>query len=187
MMSMIRQFTTDATVTGRRVARYATTGLLSLLAVAALSGTAHASSAGSADPGTPATVTSSKPLALAFGVHPELNGRRLQGVGDPKVYLVLDGKRRWIPNPTTYTNLFRDWNGIQQVIDINAIDDGGPLSDGAVLMRPANQAPVYLVTDGSKRWVTAPSVMDKYYFDWNKVVSVPPVVAASVPTGVNIN
>jgi hypothetical protein len=69
----------------------------------------------------------SQPLELTTtGEHPELNGRRLQGIGQLAEYLVIDGVRRLIPNPDTYTALFRDGNGIQKVIDIDAIDDGGP-------------------------------------------------------------
>jgi hypothetical protein len=30
-----------------------------------------------------------------------------------RVYMVLDGKARWIPNPRTYTNLFTNWKIIQ--------------------------------------------------------------------------
>jgi len=125
-------------------------------------------------------------LRLAAGNHPELNGARLQQVGRPEVYLVLDGTRHWIPNPDTYNQLFRDWNGIQQVIDITNIDEGAAITDRAVLMRAPNTAPVYLVSNGVKRWVTSPQAMDKYYLDWNKIQAVPQVVVNSVPTGGNL-
>ncbi|MFF7725306.1 hypothetical protein [Streptomyces sp. NPDC008001] len=121
------------------------------------------------------------------GRHPELNGARLKGVNSPAVYLILDGKRHWIPNPATYNNLFRNWNGIQSVIDIGAIDDGGQLSDGAILAKSPGEPAVYLVSNGIKRWITSPAAMDKYYFDWNKIVNISPVALNSIPTGAAIS
>ncbi|MCQ8768500.1 hypothetical protein [Streptomyces telluris] len=121
------------------------------------------------------------------GRHPELNGARLKGVNSPAVYLVLDGKRRWIPNPATYNNLFRNWNGIQTVVDIASIDDGGQLSDGAILAKSPDGPAVYLVSNGIKRWITSPAAMDKYYFDWNKIVNISPVALNAIPTGAAIS
>lgn len=121
------------------------------------------------------------------GLRPDLNGQRIKGVNDPAVYLVLDGKRRWIPNPATYNSLFRDWTGISQVIDINSIDDGGPITDGAVLARAGNAPAVYLVSNGVRRWIVSPAAFDHYWFDWTKIVSVPNVVINSVPVGANIS
>ncbi|MBT2382167.1 hypothetical protein [Streptomyces sp. ISL-11] len=116
-----------------------------------------------------------------------MNGQRLKGVNSPAIYLVLDGRRRWIPNPATYNNLFRDWNGIQTVIDIGSIDDGGQLSDGAFLGKAANDPAVYLISNGVKRWITSPAAMDKYHFAWNKIASVNPLALSSIPTGASIS
>ena len=53
--------------------------------------------------------------------YPELAGQRVQLPGHPEIYLVDDdGLRRWIPNPATYNNLFRDWNGVN--VDIQTED-----------------------------------------------------------------
>src|SRR5258708_11569670 len=104
-----------------------------------------------------------------MAVHNELNGRRITS-DDPqdqgRVYLILDGQRRWIPNPATYDNLFRDWNGIERYADINDIDRGTDIADGALLVNAGNGA-VYLITDGSgtKRHIADPATMDAYYFN----------------------
>ncbi|MFI1800282.1 hypothetical protein ACH427_23425 [Streptomyces sp. NPDC020379] len=119
--------------------------------------------------------------------HPELNGKRVKGINGPAIYLILDGKRRWIPNPDTYNNLFRGWDGIQSVVDINSIDDGGQLSDGAILGKSPNAPQVYLISNGVKRWITSPAAMDKYDFAWNKIVVLSPVAIGSIPTGANIS
>src|ERR1700732_1131 len=88
---------------------------------------------------------------------PDLAGLRLKSPTGPQVYLIdPEGYRRWIPNPTTYNHLFRDWNGI--ITDINTIEiaEAAPLTDGAVLAVGAGTGPVYLVSNGMKRWITSP-------------------------------
>ncbi|MGK5549679.1 hypothetical protein ACSNOH_33895 [Streptomyces sp. URMC 127] len=159
---------------------------LALVAASAsgLAVTPAAQAAGSAQESVSA---SQKSAAELRGRHPELNGARLKGVNSPAVYLILDGKRRWIPNPATYNNLFRSWDGIQTVIDIDAVDDGGQLSDGAILAKSPGEPAVYLVSNGVKRWITSPAAMDKYYFDWNKIVNVSPVALNAIPTGAPIS
>jgi hypothetical protein len=94
-----------------------------------------------------------------------------------------DGFLRWIPNPATYNNLFRDWNGVIISTVIPDIARGAKLTDGAVLVEGTGTIPVYLVSNGLKRWITSPAVMDKYYFNWKTVFQVPPVLADFVTTG----
>jgi hypothetical protein len=131
-----------------------------------------------------------KPLTLGVGLapagagpRPDLNGLRLKSPAAPAIYLVLDGFRRWIPDPDTYNNLFRDWNGVIVDIDIDSVPEGSSLTSGAVLARPIGMAPVYLVSNSAKRWVTSPAAMDKYYFAWNRIIEVPHVLLDSIPEG----
>jgi len=117
---------------------------------------------------------------------PDLNGFRVKSPASPAIYLIDNGLRRWIPNPETYNNLFRDWSGI--IIDIN-IDDiplGSNISDGAILARPYHGNPVYLIDRRKKRWITSPAAMDKYHFAWNRIYEVPRILLDSIPTGPNI-
>ncbi|WP_030837498.1 hypothetical protein [Streptomyces hygroscopicus] len=149
------------------------------LAVAALLGLGASTAANAAGPASTAQVSA----ARIQGVHPELNGHRIKTVNSATVYLVLDGKRRAIPNQTTYFHLFRSWDGIENVIDIESIDDGGSLSDGAMLAKSPSSATVYLVSNGIKRAITSRAVFDKYAFDWDKIVTVSAVVLDAVPDG----
>lgn len=158
--------------------RRALLGAVSLL-VAALLGLAASPAATAA--GAQATAKGSS--ARIQGEHPELNGYRIKTVTSAAVYLVLDGKRRGIPNEATYFNLFRSWDGIQNVIDIDRIDDGGNLSDGAMLAKSPSSATVYLVSNGVKRGIASAAVFDKYSFDWDKIVTVSAVVLDAVPNG----
>ncbi len=120
-------------------------------------------------------------------IRPDLNGWRVKMPNSPRVYLVDQGYRRWIPNPETYNNLFRDWNGIREFIDVNTIPEGLPIANGAILARPAGGPAVYFLDAGVKRWVTSPDAMDRYHFNWNRVYSVPPIVLQNISDGPAIN
>jgi hypothetical protein len=134
------------------------------------------------------------PFALSVGItavgaagpRPDLAGLRVKLPNRPEIYLIdPDGYRRWIPNPETYNNLFRDWNGVVTDINIDQIALGSQLTYGAVLARAVNSAPVYIVSNGMKRWITSPAVMDKYHFNWSRVYVVPHVLVDFIPHGAN--
>jgi hypothetical protein len=116
----------------------------------------------------------------------DLDGLRMQLPGDPAIYLIDAGQKRHIPDPPTYNNLFRDWNGVVQDAHLNEIDTGFPLSQGAVLAQGYGDPAVYLIDRGQKRHIGSPATMDRYYLAWNKIVHVPPIVIASTPTGAAI-
>jgi hypothetical protein len=114
----------------------------------------------------------------------DLAGLRLKAPNNAAIYLVdPKGFLRWIPDPTTYNNLFRDWNGVISSLDIPNISKGPNLTSGAVLAIAIGTAPVYLVTNGTKEWITSPAAMDKYYFNWNTIVQTPHVLIDFIPTG----
>ena len=132
-----------------------------------------------------------EPLAVKRGLtpsaiapRPDLAGLRLKSPNDAAIYMVdPDGLLRWIPNAATYNNLFRDWNGVVISTDIPDISRGLNLTDGSVLVQGTGTAAVYLASNGIKRWITSPATMDKYYFNWNTVFQVPPVLVDSIGTG----
>jgi hypothetical protein len=115
---------------------------------------------------------------------PELAGARIEAAGGPDIYLVDDdGTKRHIPDPTTYNNLFRDWTGIK-VVDTYAISSGPALTSGAYLGWDGVAGdPIYLVSNGQKRHITSPTVMDKFWFDPTKVRTVPQSTLDALPNG----
>jgi hypothetical protein len=139
--------------------------------------------------------TDTEPFEMAIGIapaaagapRPDLDGYRMKGPGDPKIYLVDQGYRRWIPDPATYNNLFRDWNGIVQDPLIFDVPEGLQLASGTVLAKGSGTAPVYLVEPGSKRWIASPHNMDVYYFSWDRIYAVPPVLLSGIPNGPTIS
>jgi len=118
---------------------------------------------------------------------PDLNGLRVKMPNQPEIYLIDRGYRRWIPNPATFNNLFRDWNGIVVDINIDEIPLAPQITSGAVLVRAIGAAPVYLVDAGVKRWIVSPAMMDKYYFAWNRVYVLPAGSVDPIPVGPNID
>ncbi|MDQ1833128.1 hypothetical protein [Massilia scottii] len=118
-----------------------------------------------------------------MAIRNDLNGLRMQLPGAPAIYLIDRGVKRHIPDPTTYNNLFRDWSGIVQDPHLNNIDTGTPLSHGAVLAQAQGDAAVYLIDQGVKRHIASPATMDRYYFDWNKIQHVAPILIRSIQNG----
>ena len=131
------------------------------------------------------------PLVVNVGVtpqaavpRPDLSGLRLKTPNNPAVYVVdPQGFLRWIPDPATYNNLFRDWNSIVTDVDLVDIALGPPLTSGAILAQGSGEAAIYLISNGTKQWITSPAAMDKYDLNWNTVVQVPHVLVDSIPTG----
>ncbi|WP_228014760.1 type II toxin-antitoxin system ParD family antitoxin [Fortiea sp. LEGE XX443] len=117
----------------------------------------------------------------------EFNGLRVKLPGQPEVYLVDGGYRRWIPNPETYNNLFRDWNNIIEEMTVANIPIGSSISDGAVLAKGYGTAAVFLIEQGQKRWITSPEAMDKYNFSWQRVYQIPNILLDSISTGLSIS
>ncbi|HYK51947.1 MAG TPA: hypothetical protein VEV38_00240 [Candidatus Eremiobacteraceae bacterium] len=117
---------------------------------------------------------------------PEYDGARIKSPVGPKVYLVDRGYKRWIPNPATYNNLFRDWDSIVTSIDIDEIPTGAQLPNGAFLAQAVDGPRVYLIDQNSKRWIVSPATMDKYDFDWGKIVPLLPHAIDVIPDGPDI-
>jgi len=87
----------------------------------------------------------------------------------PKVYIIENGEKKWIPTPEVFEQMGGDWNEIitatQSILD--AIAD---LEDN--LIRMIDDFKVFLVTDGVKRHIPNPEVFLDYGFDWGDVKEV---------------
>ena len=117
---------------------------------------------------------------------PDLNGHRIRHPNGA-VFLILDGKRRHIPDPPTFDSLFRNWDGIITDINVEEITDGGALTQGAVLAKPDNSPAVFLVSNNQKRHIASPAAMDKYNFSWQRIITVPHVLLDFIGTEATIS
>ncbi|MFE6526765.1 hypothetical protein [Streptomyces sp. NPDC057794] len=151
--------------------------------VLAALGAVTAGAAFSAHAATPQTPAPAIPTAAQAQTElfPELNGLRIKAVNSDDVYLVLDGKRHLIPSPVTYNALFRTTDGVRLVLTTANITDGGPLTAYAYLARSTDSATVYLVSNGSKREITA-TALDEFGFNTAAVRTTYPSVLAALPT-----
>lgn len=116
----------------------------------------------------------------------DLDGVRIRMPNQPTIYLVDQGLRRAVPDPSTYNNLFRDWEGIVVDIDVDAVPLGPPIAHGAVLVRADGAPSVYLVDRGVKRLVASPETMNRYHFAWSRIHVVPPSLVDAIPVGQTI-
>ena len=117
---------------------------------------------------------------------PQLNGLLLQLPGAAPVYLVLNGYRCWIPDSTTYNNLFVSGATIVQDINIGVVSEGAALSSGAVLAQASGSPTVYLVSNGEKWGIPSMDIFTRYQFNASNIQSCAPVIINAVPNGPDI-
>jgi len=121
----------------------------------------------------------------------DLNGLRVRLPGAAPIYLMDLGKKRHIPNPQVYTELFSTREGEVEDINIDAIPDGDPIPETALLFRCVDTPKVFLL-DGVppnqvKRHIVSPPVMDRYCFNWHHIhVWNVPLQAIGYPDGTPI-
>ncbi|WP_419785656.1 hypothetical protein [Pseudodesulfovibrio sp.] len=141
--------------------------------------------------------TGQRPTGITMGIdsthfekcpkpRPELNGLRLTLPNSAGIYLIDQGLRRWIPNPSTYNNLFKDWNNIITNIDVLQIPAGPDITNGAILATPLAGGPVYLIDNGCKRGISSVDTFNKYYFSWDSVYHVPLILLDYLQSGPDI-
>ena len=129
---------------------------------------------------TPASATDVQRAYESAGDWTKYDGERVKGSNSAPYYLIVLGQLRWIPDPTTYNNLFKDWNGV--MVNDYLVDNvplGLALTSGAVLAKGSG-APEYLVTNGQKLWIPSPAVFGQFYFNSGKVVTVQQYVIGQV-------
>lgn len=112
-----------------------------------------------------------------------LEGRLVKIINQPAIWLILDGKRRHIPNPTSFNAIFKNWNTILTRFpqELSIIPTGPPLLN-ARLIKGSGPA-VYLTVDLSKRHIANPRTFNHFNFSWNKIINVSNAVISNLPTG----
>ena len=117
------------------------------------------------------------PKPLTNGMH----ARSPEGT----IFLVLDNKLRGIINPTVYNSLFRDWT-TTLIASAGSYNVGSNIDQNVYLATGTPDGKVFLVIDGTKRWIIGPPVFDKYGFNWNTVRTLPADQLAAIPNGTDI-
>ena len=91
----------------------------------------------------------------------DLNGLRVRLPGTAPIYLIDLGKKRHIPNPQVYRELFSTLGGLVEDINIDDIPTGDPIPETALLFRCADSAKVFLL-DG-----TPPNQVKRHIWAYN--------------------
>ncbi len=121
------------------------------------------------------------------------NGSRIKTKDKDAIYLVMKGEKRYIPNPKTYTNLFKNDDGLLNGGGIGAlwnkivdtIPTGEAITDGAILIKSENSDPIYLLTNNKKYWITDPQQYSDCNFKPGGQKTYPAVVIDAIPKGEN--
>jgi hypothetical protein len=87
-----------------------------------------------------------------------------------RVYVVIDGKKKWISTPEVFEQLGYKWTNITTVTEVQ-LDTLTDFEDN--LIRAIGGYKVYLVVNGVKRHIPNPAIFLDYGFKWDEVKDVP--------------
>jgi len=101
----------------------------------------------------------------------------IKGSG-PKVYVLENRVKRWIPSAEIFESLGYNWNNINIISDtlLGYYPDGKNLSkydnypNGTLLKGSGPE--IYLIENGERRWITGPEVMEKYQLEWRNIIRI---------------
>lgn len=108
----------------------------------------------------------------------DFEGKRIKGDASDPVYLVLDGKLCHIANPTVYKALFGTGDITYQTVPQQMVDSfpKGPQLNRRTPLVKGFDAPVYLIVQDKKRWLSSPDVFNRYKFAGSEIVPIGDVV-----------
>lgn len=111
-----------------------------------------------------------------INTYPE--GTLLKG-SDNKIYIIVDGKKRYITGPSIFTSLGYNWLDVVSVTDshltlyTNGVDISSTAThvDGA-LVKATGGSSIFLLQNGKKRGIVSPQIFDAWGYKWNKVIAI---------------
>ena len=123
------------------------------------------------------------------------NGSLVQAAGDPKIYIIETGIRRWIPHLETFSMMGLNNGMIQSVtkVDLDAIPLGEQLpskfNPGIVMVERAlyrqvgGDGAVYVVINKTLRWITNPATLTAMGYEWSQVQDISAQDISRLPKG----
>ena len=120
------------------------------------------------------------------------DGSLLRASDSEKVYLIENGKKRWITSPAAFVLNKHKWNDIILVTskELKLYENGkdiivsGLKKDGSLIKGAENK--VYLIKNGKKRWITTAEAFVSSGYDWNNIITVFNEELNLYPDGENI-
>jgi hypothetical protein len=108
------------------------------------------------------------------------NGSILKSIESPKIYSIRDNKKRWIIDVNAFVSNGYKWENVVLVLqsELEAFKDGENiyavnlnLKQSGSLIRGSGYK-VYLVENGSKKWIRNEKVFVNLGYNWNNVISI---------------
>jgi hypothetical protein len=106
------------------------------------------------------------------------NGTLIRAAGDEKVYLIDDGKKRWITDSATFVSRGYDWSSVITVsqTELMIYEEGQSISAGAAprdgLLVKGSDCRVYLIEGGRRRWVRDEITFVSLGYNWNNILQI---------------
>ncbi|PIR77936.1 MAG: hypothetical protein COU28_04450 [Candidatus Magasanikbacteria bacterium CG10_big_fil_rev_8_21_14_0_10_36_16] len=114
-------------------------------------------------------------------------GVLIKSVSDPKVYLMIEGKKRWIDSEEAFNNLGYSWNWVEDVDQslIDSVSAGDDITKdtgypNGLLVKYASKADVYLLAPDSsqtgkmvKRHIKDMESFNTLGYRWDRIVTIP--------------
>ena len=116
----------------------------------------------------------------------DMDGYLVRAPNDTKVYLVLGGFRRHIPDAATFTKLFKSSCMVWDSPFAGLIDLGAPLV-GASLLRGDPSGRLYFFVDGRKEYIPNMTILNRYCFDASKSYTIPDPIIDYIPSGPDLD
>jgi hypothetical protein len=111
--------------------------------------------------------------------------------GQPAAYVIQNGKKCYIPDPTTFEARGYQWNNIRQIdqATFNAIPTGPALPSVTVipldgtLIQLKGHPEVYVILNGKKCWIPNPATFDARGYHWDKIKQIDQTAFNKIPMG----
>jgi len=111
-------------------------------------------------------------------------GALIKSVSDPKVYLLIDGKKRWIDSEEAFANLGYSWGWVEDVHQdlLDSVSNGDDLAKDSsypsgLLVKYAGNSNVYLLNSDSgkliKRHIKDMASFNTLGYRWDRIVTIP--------------
>ncbi len=103
------------------------------------------------------------------------DGSLVKGAGN-KIYLIEDGKKRWITTAEAFISNGHNWSEISTVFDeeLDLHPNGENIyvniKDGSLVKGSGTK--VYLIENGEKRWITTAEIFVSNGYDWEDIIVV---------------
>ena len=126
------------------------------------------------------------------GVKTYVGGSLLRANDSEKVYLIENGKKRWITSSAAFALNGYKWNDVVLVIskELGLYKNGEDIvvselkKDGSLIKDSGNK--VYLIENGKKRWITTAEIFISNGYNWNDIITIFNEELDLYPNGENI-